>query len=275
MKSNLSMALTLFLFFAFIPAFAQTSDEELQRGITAYKDSHYEQAIQHFERAAELDPNKVDAHLYLATVYTSQFIPGVDTPDNISEADHAIAEYQKVLDLGASNEQRVNSCKGIAYLYLNMKRWDDSRKYYQMASDFDPNDPEPYYSIGVIDWTRCYQPRMEARARLGMRPDQHLSVKIPEQKAVCDELRAKNWSAIEDGISNLDKAIKLRPDYDDAMAYMNLMYRERADPECTDSAARGRDLKTADEWVDKALATKKAKAEKANPQQGSTAPNPQ
>ena len=33
-----------------------------------------------------------------------------------------------------------------------------------MASELDPNDPEPYYSIGVIDWTSCYQPRMEARA---------------------------------------------------------------------------------------------------------------
>jgi hypothetical protein len=28
------------------------------------------------------------------------------------------------------------------------------------------------------------------------------------------------------------KAINLRPDYDDAMAYRNLMYREKADVEC-------------------------------------------
>ena len=46
------------------------------------------------------------------------------------------------------------------------------------------------------------------------------------------------------------------------MAYMNLMYRERADIQCDDPAARAADLKTADEWVDKTMATKKAKAEK-------------
>jgi hypothetical protein len=97
-----------------------------------------------------------------------------------------------------------------------------------------------------------------------MRPDAHLSSKNPELKKVCDELRAKNWSVIEDGISKLDKAIQLRPDYDDAMAYINLMYRERADLECADLAARNRDLRTADEWVDKAMATKKARAEKEN-----------
>ncbi|MGC2450465.1 MAG: hypothetical protein WA477_22635, partial [Candidatus Sulfotelmatobacter sp.] len=57
--------------------------------------------------------------------------------------------------------------------------------------------------------------------------------------------------------------IELRPDYDDAMAYMNLMYRERADLECDDLVARANDLRTADEWVDKTLAVKKAKARKA------------
>jgi tetratricopeptide (TPR) repeat protein len=275
MKSRLWIVLGVFLLLAFVTGFAQTSDEELQLGIAAYKDNHYEQAIQHFEKAAQLDPNNIEAHLYLGTACTNQYIPGVDSPDNVSEADLAIAEYQKVLDLNASKEQRVDSCKGIAYLYLNMRRWEDAEKYYQMAADLDPNDPQPYYSMGVIAWSRCYQPRMEARAKFGMRPDQHLSAKIPEQKTLCEELRAKNWSVIEDGVSDLDRAIQLRADYDDAMAYMNLMYRERADLECEDPAARRRDLKTAEQWVDKAIAAKKVKAEESNLQQNFRAPNPQ
>jgi hypothetical protein len=56
------------------------------------------------------------------------------------------------------------------------------------------------------------------------------------------------------------------------MAYINLMYRERADLECDDPGARARDLKAADDWVDKTLATKKKKAER---QAALTAPNPQ
>jgi hypothetical protein len=68
--------------------------------------------------------------------------------------------------------------------------------------------------------------------------------------------------SIQEGIDTLGKAIQLRDDYDDAMAYMNLMYREKADVECDDLAARADDLKTADMWVDKTLAAKKAKAEK-------------
>jgi len=115
----------------------------------------------------------------------------------------------------------------------------------------------------VIDWTACYQPRMEERAKLGMKPEEHLSAKNKDQKKVCEDLKVKNGPTIQEGIDSLSKAIQLRPDYDDAMAYMNLMYRERADVECDDEAARASDLKEADDWVDKTLATKKAKAEKA------------
>ena len=71
----------------------------------------------------------------------------------------------------------------------------------------------------------------------------------------------------------LQKALDLRPDYDDAMAYLNLMYREKADLECDDPAARAADLKTADEWVDKTMATKKTKAEKQPGANGITMPS--
>jgi tetratricopeptide (TPR) repeat protein len=237
--------------------------DQLNKGVEAYKNSHYEQAIDHFQQAVQLDPGLINARMYLATAFVSQYIPGVDSPENLRNAQQAIDEYQKVIDANPARDQKVNSAKGIAYLYLNMKKWDDAKKYYRLASETDPNDPEPYYSVGVIDWTACYQPRMEERAKLGLKPEEHLSAKNKEQKKACDELREKNTPYITEGIDSLNKAISLRPDYDDAMAYMNLMYREKADVECEDDAARAEDLKTADSWVDKTLATKKAKAEKA------------
>lgn len=242
--------------------------DQLNKGVKAYKDNHYEEAIDHFQEAVRLDPALINARMYLATAFVSQYIPGVDSPDNVRTAQQAIDEYQKVIDANPSREQKVNSAKGIAYLYLNMKKWDDAKKYYRMASDVDPNDPEPYYSIGVIDWTACYQPRMEKRAQLGLKPDEHLNGKNKDQKKVCEELKVQNSPAIQEGIDSLNKAIQLRPDYDDAMAYMNLMYRERADVECDDEAARAEDLKTADHWVDETLRVKKAKAEKAAQSQG-------
>lgn len=242
--------------------------DQLNKGVKAYKDNHYEQAITHFQNAVNLDPALINARMYLATAYVSQYVPGIDSPDNLQTAQNAIDEYTKVIDANPSRDQKVNSAKGIAYLYLNEKKWDQAKKYYRMASDLDPNDAEPYYSIGVIDWSQSYQPRMEERAKLGMKPDEHLSAKNKDQKKLCEDLKEKNTAVIQEGIDSLDKAIKLREDYDDAMAYMNLMYRERADIECDDEATRAADLKTADQWVDKAMQAKQARAAKAAAAQG-------
>ena len=139
--------------------------DNLNKGVTAYKNAKYEEAIDHFQQAVALDPSLINAKMYLATAFAQQYIPGVDEASNVKMAQQAIEQYQKVLDMpGAQRDQKVNSAKGIAYLYLNMKKFDDAKKFYRMAGDLDPNDPEPYYSVGVIDWTACYQPRMEERA---------------------------------------------------------------------------------------------------------------
>jgi len=259
----LALAMVMLALFSTVGCNKLRARDQLNKGVEAYKNSHYEQAIDHFQQAVQLDPGLINARMYLATAFVSQYIPGVDSPDNLRTAQQAIDEYLKVIDANPSRDQKVNSAKGIAYLYLNEKKWDDAKKYYRMASDLDPNDPEPYYSVGVIDWTACYQPRMEKRAALGLKPEEHLNGKVKDQKKACDELKTLNTPAITEGIDSLGKAIQLRPDYDDAMAYMNLMYRERADVECDDPAARTDDLKAADHWVDETLRVKKAKAEKA------------
>ena len=229
--------------------------DQLNKGVASYKDAKYDQAIGHFRRAVELDNGLQNAKLYLATAYAQQYIPGVDSPENLQNATSAIDQYKAVLEQDPKN---VNSVKGIAYLYLQMKKFEDAKTYYHKAIDLDPNDPEAYYSVGVIDWTQAYQPRMEERAKVGLKPDEPL-----KDKKVCSMLRDAQGQVIQDGIDNLNKALQLRQDYDDAMAYMNLLYRERADRECDQADQRAADLKTADEWVDKTMAAKKAKAEKS------------
>jgi tetratricopeptide (TPR) repeat protein len=230
--------------------------DQLNKGVQAYKNNKFEQAIDHFQQAVALDPSLINARLYLATAFAQQYIPGADTPDNNRMGEQAIDQYKQVLQVDPRN---INSVKGIAYLYLQMKKFELSKEFYKKASELDPNDPEPYYSVAVIDWTQTYQPRQEERAKLGMKPDDSLPAK---DKKVCALVREKNTANIQEGIDNLNKALQLRPDYDDAMAYLNLMYRERADVQCDDLAARAADLKIADDWVDKTMATKKAKAEK-------------
>ncbi len=232
--------------------------DQLNKGVQAFKNARYEEAIERFKNSVALDPSLLTARLYLATAYAQQYIPGADTPENNRNAEQAIAEFEDVLKQNPPKEQQVHSLKGIASLYFNMKKLDKAKEYYEKVAQRDPNDPEVYYSIAVIDWTESYQPRMEARAKLGLQPTEPL-----KDKKVCEQLRSENLARVEDGMQNLDKALQLRPEYDDAMAYMNLMYREKADIECGDPQAAAEDRRIADQWVDKTMATKKAKAEKA------------
>jgi tetratricopeptide (TPR) repeat protein len=258
----LTLALVALALFSSLGCNKLRARDQLNKGVEAYKSTHYEEAINHFQQAVDLDPKLLNARLYLATAYVGQYIPGADSPENIRLAEQAIDQFQRVLDDKPSREQKINSAKGIASLYFNMKKLDDAKRYNRIVSELDPNDPEPYYSIGVVDWTAAYQPRMEERAKLGLKPEENLNPKNKDQKKVCDELKQKNMPVVQEGIDSLNKALQIRPDYEDAMAYLNLMYREKADVECDDLPGRAADLKTADGWLDKNLATRKAKAEK-------------
>jgi tetratricopeptide (TPR) repeat protein len=236
-----------------VPAQTNAGDE-LDQGVAAYKQAKFDEAVQHFKNVVALDPQKMVAHLYLATALAQQYIPGVGSPENEQLAKGAIAEYERVLSLDPRN---VSSAKGIAYLYLQMKKFEEAKDYYHKAIALDSTDPETYYSIAVIDWTQAYQARMEVRAKLGLNPDSSL-ITVGD----CWTVRAVNQDRVRDGIEMLTQALTLGPDYDDAMAYMNLLYRERADIQCSDGAALSSDLREADKWVDLTIATKKRKAEK-------------
>lgn len=229
--------------------------DQLNQGVAAYKNAKYEEAIDHFQRSVSYDPGLLNAKLYLATAYAQQFVPGVDTPDNNKNAEQAISAYQAVLQQDPSN---INSVKGIAYIYMNMKKFDQAKEYYEKAAKIDPNDPEPYYSVGVIDWTEAYKNALEAKSPEGIKVDDD----ITKNSKLCGPLKDKNTALVQDGIDALNQALKLRPDYDDAMAYVNLMYRRKGDLECGDADARAADLKTADEWVEKTMETKKKNAQK-------------
>jgi len=237
--------------------------DQLSKGVQAFKNTKYEQASNYFAEASKLDPTLTVARLYHATAEVAQYAPGVDSPENLHHADIAIQEYKQVLTVEPSN---ILSTKGLASLYYNMKKFDDAKEYNKQAIKLDPNDPENYYSIGVIDWTTSYQLRMDARNKIGLKIDdgtpQHRPQSLIGDKKACPDIKDKNSANVAEGIEMLTKAIALRDEYDDAMAYINLMYRERADIQCGDKAAYEADWKTADDWVDKAMAVKKVKTER-------------
>jgi len=233
--------------------------DQLNKGVQSYKSSNIEQAVGHFQEAVRLDPDFKVAKLYLAMAYTSQYVPGVETADNLHMAQQAIAQYDEVL---SQDPKSVTSLKGIAFLNREMKNFDQARESYKRALEIDSNDPELYYSLGVIDWTESYKDAKEIKGKAGLEVEAEL--KAGKDQKICDELRAKDGPVIDEGMKKLEEAINRRQDYDQAMAYLNLLYRRKAnDLSCDDAAARAEYNKIAERWSDKAMAARKKKAEEA------------
>jgi len=243
------------------------SRDLLNRGVEAYKATHYAEAADYFKQAAALDPTNMNGRLYLATSYMTQYIPGAESPENMQLAKEAKEEFLKVLDQDKNNTLALESLASLSYnqaqgmpdLDAKFKKLDEAKEWYLKLIAADPKKQTGFYSLGVIDWLKAYPVRMTARSKLGMKPEEPGPIK---DKKVREELKEQNGPLVEDGIKNLHKALDIDPNYDDAMAYMNLLLRERADLE-DDKAAYDKDIQEAEGWIQKSLDTKKMKAAKA------------
>jgi Tfp pilus assembly protein PilF len=229
--------------------------DNLNRGVQAYKSTQYTQAVERFETAVQLDPTFTPARLYLAMAYYMQYIPGAESPENQQMADRALDQFQKVLQQDPKNDVAT---KSIASLYYNQKKWDQADEWYKKSLQLNPNDKEAYYTLGVIAWSKWYPIYGTARAKLSMRPEDPGPIK---DKKVKEELKTQYLPLVNEGIQDLQKALDIDKEYDDAMAYMNLLVRERADLDDTPEQYQ-KDIEVANNWIQKTLETKKIKAER-------------
>lgn len=242
--------------------------DKLNKGVQAYKAQQFNIAIEMFKSAKELDPTLLNARLYLATAYANLYVAGATSEDNINRGNQAIAEFQDVL---RTNPKNLSAIDGIGSMIFQMggqpydpKKLEESRSYHMKHSEIKGDDPEPYYWVGVIDWTLAFRGNAEMRTdynKANIRKPVKDNDPLPAK--VRDEFAVKYGPAIDEGIARLKKAIEVRPDYDDAMAYLNLLYRQKADV-VDNSDDRNKYLADADALIDKVKEIKQKKLEKSS-----------
>src|SRR2546421_12732027 len=77
--------------------------DNLNKGVRAFRDAHYENAVNYFKQAVELDPDLTNAEIYLATAYSQQYIPGRSSEDNDKNGKLAIQTFEDVLKREPNN----------------------------------------------------------------------------------------------------------------------------------------------------------------------------
>jgi tetratricopeptide (TPR) repeat protein len=233
--------------------------DQLNKGVQAYKQARYEEAITHFQRAVNLDPTYPMTRLYLATAYANEVVPQLDSPENLATANKAISGF---LDVLKEHPDDITSMKQIAALNFDLNKFDDAKQWQKKVLQASPQDAEAAYTIGVIDWTLAYKNAVKSLGGVNLQDDGQGNPKMP--KNVCKEIQGENGDLVTEGTQYLQQAVDDRPNYDDAMQYLNLMARRKADLDCGNDAARKADLAVAQDWVHKAMGARKANEEKAN-----------
>ena len=183
----------------------------LNKGVQSFKNGQYDVAIEDFKQAKDLDPTLLNARLYLATAYATQYIPGAPSQENMQFGNQAIAEFKEVLQTDPNNLSAIDGIGSILFQMagtpFDEAKFEESKTYHQKHIALQPNDPEPYYWIGVIDWTLAF------RANGLLRVDynkEHISKQIKDTDPLprsrsCRLRSPKRVALIDEGIADLQE----------------------------------------------------------------------
>ena len=230
----------------------------MKQAEAAYNRGDFQRAVEHFDNAVKLDPANVNAKLFLANALLRDCEPN-PLPSQAAAPCLAAARRQ-YLDVLARQPQNSRALDGLLALAVNTQQFGEARDWAMKAIQADPQDKGAYYTAAFMDWVTVYPDYARARQAAGMKPrDPGI---IPDASAR-KTLRDQHQARIENGFRMLQVALQIDPNYSDAMAYMNLLYRIEAgivdsEGESTQMVAK------ADDWVGKALATRRQQAR--NPQ---------
>lgn len=198
-------------------------------------------ALQAFQELSKLEPNDSRGEeLYVQTLFDGdRFETLVDM-------------YTKRLEADPKDLEAVNA---LIQIYSRWEKWQETLKWTVRRAELMPHDAEAQYGVGVLIFNLLlekggagpnakYDPRPEAN------PEQEPPAFRPDDIVSAERVRLANL-----GIEHLEHALKILPTYREAMAYVTLLYRQRAMGQFDAPEAWYESLAQAEEWRKKAAAT--------------------
>jgi tetratricopeptide (TPR) repeat protein len=261
----------------------------IQKANQLYRDGRYQEAVAMFREAEQFVPDFWVLWINLGYTCRQMLVPGAKTAENAAATRCALDAFQRLKQLQPSDprgpalyeqtlfetdqyemlaqmytrrvEQNARDEEALNGLIQVYSKWpdhlDDAIGWYRKKADLKTGDAEAQYAVGVFIWQQLFAKGGGAdKATFDPRPDpnQKKELKTPPPSAPDEILGTRRIELSDLGIQYLEKAIAQRPNYHEAMTYLNLLYRQKsyayfANPDqwqkCVDSAT---------EWRDKALA---------------------
>ena len=244
----------------------------MNKGHKEYKAQNYDAALVQYRKIVAIDPDNYIANYQIAMSNLAMYHPGSTHPKDLKASQDSITAFEKLLKMQAPDAETADKVKkyyfslltaagqenrAISYIEGELRKtpddaslWSELASYlakggdfpktlaaFEKAAELDSKKKERWYTVGVVCWERSYK----------------------GGASVTDEERTV---LIEKGHAALDKALAIDPDYFDALAYKNLLYREKAKV-----LANMQDLEAAQDEIRKAEAFTKRAMEARKKQQ--------
>lgn len=238
---------------------------QLKQGNEYYANEEYKQALGEFQKGLESDPEATFAWRSVGLSALAMFKPGDESPANQDLARVATEAFEKYLaDPENAADQKVKDY--LLSMYINSKQYDKALAFVDQEAQTDPTKAGDAMrsKINILNQADRY----DEAVKLGMAFEGKDAPEILYTLGVSAWDKSYNdpkYSLVERehivdlGLGATDKALKIKPDYFEAMAYYNLLYREKAKM-TTDPAARQAFLDKATEWMQKAIELRKKAA---------------
>jgi tetratricopeptide (TPR) repeat protein len=126
--STLSVLIIVFLAAQFTGCSKFSAKMEVKKANDFYKAKKYDEAIQHYNRALDLDPGIHTVHLNLGLTYMALYVPGSTHPKDLEYVEKAVSAFKKYQELYPDDE-KVNEY--LITMYLNADRKNDAIAYFE------------------------------------------------------------------------------------------------------------------------------------------------
>ena len=237
--------------------------QEIKKGHEFAKAQQYQTALASYQEALRLDPKEKKLHKAIGYAYMGMYQPGSRHVKDVEMAGKAIEHLKIYVD--AYPEDR-KAREVILSLYLSTEQFDEAVAFYQTMLQEDPKDTKAMSSLASIYFKKgdFDQGVTWLEKRIEMEP--------PENRPdVYHLIGAQAWdrsynypnidpvqraAIVERGLQALNKAVELRPDYFEAISYINLLYREKAKME-TDPVKQQEYIAEADRYRQQAMDLRK------------------
>lgn len=249
---------------------------EMKKGNEMYLNEQYRPALAQYQKGLELDPTATFAWRSVGLSALALYKPGDNSKANRDLGSLAITAFENYLK-DYPDDDKVRDY--LMSTYVNAKQYDKALAYLgqqakehpentniqasrihllieagreqeaiQAANQLPPSQAkaEALYTLGVSAWDRAFHGQ---------------NMMVPA---------AQREQDIDQALAGMQEALRIKPDYFEAMVYYNLLFREKAKLQ-TDEAKKAEYTATANEWVEKAKALRKKMQEEEKKKQAETA----